>query len=270
MLTDFFHLVENQFFTSVKTFRSDNGFEFCNTLYSNLFKTKGIIHQNSCVHTPQQNRVVESKYRHLLDVARALRFQANIPLRFLGDCILTITYIINRLPSTILNEKYPYEIFHGKPLSFDHIKSLGCLNYATKPDFHDKFTSKSILVVFMGDAPIQKGYKVYDIEVKMFLVISDVVFKEKVFPFKHPKSNFLDGSDSIPSCPTSDIFPTSDVQSTVPPSSCVDPLALPDDSFSSPDSSPRSSSSSPATHTSSPYPSSAGPAARTSLSPFAN
>ena len=47
-----------------------------------LFFSFGIIHQTLCVYTPQQNGVVERKHRHLLEVSRALRFQASLPIKF--------------------------------------------------------------------------------------------------------------------------------------------------------------------------------------------
>ncbi|XP_075102906.1 uncharacterized protein LOC107764446 [Nicotiana tabacum] len=112
-----------------------------------------------------------------------------------------------RLPSVILHGKLPYEIFHGKPPIFSHIRTLGCLCYATKPDFHDKFTPKSVPGVFMGYATTQKGYRIYDIEANKFIVSRDVVFHENLYPFKHPRSKFLATYD--PSSTSSPFFPNS-------------------------------------------------------------
>ena len=51
-LEDFVVFIQTQFETGIKVVRSDNGTEFVMT---NFFSNKGIIHQTSCVNTPQQN-----------------------------------------------------------------------------------------------------------------------------------------------------------------------------------------------------------------------
>ena len=47
--------------------------------------------------------------------SRALRFQGDLPVRFQGDCVLTAAYIINRLPTRLLDNKKLYEM-HMTPL----------------------------------------------------------------------------------------------------------------------------------------------------------
>jgi transposase InsO family protein len=77
ILINFYNMIETQHHS-----RSDNGTEFTNMSIQTFFKQKGIIHETSCVATPQQNARVERKHRHILNIARALRFQANLPLHF--------------------------------------------------------------------------------------------------------------------------------------------------------------------------------------------
>jgi len=47
-----------------------------------FYAQKGIIHQTTCVETPEQNGIAERKHQHLLNVTRALLFQAQLPLNF--------------------------------------------------------------------------------------------------------------------------------------------------------------------------------------------
>ncbi|GJT80365.1 putative RNA-directed DNA polymerase [Tanacetum coccineum] len=80
-ITVFYNLIENKFKSKIKVFRSDNGTEFVNQSVTKLCFDKGIIHQTSYVYTSQQNRIVERKLMHLLNVYRSLMFQGGIPLR---------------------------------------------------------------------------------------------------------------------------------------------------------------------------------------------
>ncbi|RDX81183.1 hypothetical protein CR513_38179, partial [Mucuna pruriens] len=79
--------------------RSDNGTEFVNLKFSKFLKDNGVVHELTCVNTPQQNEVAERKNCHLLEVARALLFQMPVPNIYWGEAVLTTTYLINRLPT---------------------------------------------------------------------------------------------------------------------------------------------------------------------------
>jgi len=127
-------MVRTQFEEIVWKVRSDNGKEFTNGLLRTYFRKNGILHETSCVDTPQQNGRVEQKNRHVLNVARALRFQGSLPLKFWGECMPATTYVINRTPKT------PYEVLHGVKPSYNHIKVFGCLCYAHNHELdRDKF-----------------------------------------------------------------------------------------------------------------------------------
>lgn len=75
---DFHTMVVNQFGAKVKIFRSDNGSEFFEGNSLDCLCNQGIVHQTTCVGTPQQNGVSERKNRHVLKVTRALMLQMNV------------------------------------------------------------------------------------------------------------------------------------------------------------------------------------------------
>ncbi|GJZ72106.1 putative RNA-directed DNA polymerase [Tanacetum coccineum] len=108
----------------------------------------------------------------------------NIPKSFWGECILTATYIINRLPSKVIGNKTPYEVIFDKKPDYDLMRVFGCLVYfkSNEPK-GDKFEVRGRPGVFLGYLQGTKGYKVFDIENRKIMVSRDVKFHENHFPF---------------------------------------------------------------------------------------
>ncbi|KAJ8633298.1 hypothetical protein MRB53_026634 [Persea americana] len=200
-LRDFITMISRQFEKNVKIVRSDNGTEF--TCLKGYFAEHGILHQTSCTGTPQQNGRVERKHRHILNIARALRFQAHLPIEFWGECVLTAGYLINRTPSVLLDGKTPYEILYGQVPTYKHIRIFGCLCYVhDRNRDKDKFASRSRKCIFVGYPFGKKGWRLYDLERGDFFVSRDVVFIETEFPYAD--TNISDSS--VPKNEVTDMY----------------------------------------------------------------
>jgi hypothetical protein len=150
-----------------------------------FLKSKGIIHQKSCVETPQQNGVVEGKHQHILNVARSLSCHSHIPLTMWNFSVQQAVHIIDILPTPLLKSKSSYEILFNKPPpTFLHLKVFGCLSYATTLQARrTKFNPRARKAIFLGYKDGTKGYISYDLNTYDFFVSRNVIFYETCFPF---------------------------------------------------------------------------------------
>ncbi|GJW42524.1 putative RNA-directed DNA polymerase [Tanacetum coccineum] len=194
-------MIKVQFEKQIKRVRCDNGGEFTSNDMLEFYNENGILLETSCPHTPQQNGVVERKHRHLLVTARALRTGANLPKRFLGECILTTTYVINCLPSKVIKNKTPFELIWNEKPDYDFLKVFGCLVYFKNTDTKgDKFEERGKPGFFLGYPPRTKGYKILNLETRNIIVSRDVDFHEENFPLKNVQGNNESGTEGLIIC----------------------------------------------------------------------
>lgn len=104
---NFHKLVERQFQTPLLEFQSDWGGEF-RTVH-NYLKEQGVHHRITCPHTHQQNGTVERKIRHVVDTCLALLAHSSVPKRFWNFAMSTAVFLINRLPTSVLQNISPYQ-----------------------------------------------------------------------------------------------------------------------------------------------------------------
>ena len=110
VIPNFHSMVQNQFGVQIKSFTTNNARHYFYQILSPYFQSQGILHDSSCVNTPQQNGVAERKNGHLLNTTQALLFQGNAPKSYWGEAVLIATYLINRIPSRVLDNKSPIEV----------------------------------------------------------------------------------------------------------------------------------------------------------------
>lgn len=76
-----------------------------------LFSYPWCYHHTTCPRTSEQNGIAEPKNRHLLEVTCALLFQMKVPKVFWANALLTAAYLINRLPTIVLDFQWPIKRF---------------------------------------------------------------------------------------------------------------------------------------------------------------
>ena len=98
----FYAKIPYQFNAKLFVFRTDNAREYLDSSFQQFLESRGIIHQTSCVCTPQQNGIAERKNGLIIAIACALMLQMNVPKLFWGDAVLIAIYLLNQMPSLIL------------------------------------------------------------------------------------------------------------------------------------------------------------------------
>ncbi|KAE8657094.1 hypothetical protein F3Y22_tig00116997pilonHSYRG00993 [Hibiscus syriacus] len=151
-------MVETQFSLSIKAVQSDWGGEYRN--WTAELTHTGILHRVTCPHSSEQNGVVECKHRHLIELALVLLAQASLPIKFWSYAVTTTAYLINRLPSKVLNNISPFEkLFHKKP-DYTTMCVFGCRCFPHLREFQPhKLMPRSQECTFLGYSSQHKAAK---------------------------------------------------------------------------------------------------------------
>jgi len=175
-----------------KFIRSNNGPEF---LLPDFYASKGIIHQRSCVETPEQNGRVERKHQHILNVGRALLFQSKLPNIFWCYAVLHSVFLTNRVSTPLLKNKSPYQVLYDYLPDIHSFKVFGCLCYASTLQAHrTKLQSRAKKYIFLGYKSGFKGSVLFDLDSRKIFVSRNVVFRELILPYSSSSPSPQTGS----------------------------------------------------------------------------
>ena len=176
--------MENLLSTKIKYFQSDGALELTKGAFKFVLVDCGIIPRISCPHTQQQNGIVECRHRHITELGLSLMFHSSMPKPYWLKAFSTVAYLINRLPTSVLNSTSPYEVFFNTRLDYSQLRTFGCACYPyLGPYKHDKLSPKSILCVFLGYSTHSKGYRCLDPKIGRIYTSRHGVFDESIFPF---------------------------------------------------------------------------------------
>lgn len=212
-LTQFIHfktMVELQFNCKIKGVQSDGGGEF--KPFTKYLTELGIVHRFTCPYTHHQNGIVERKHRHIVETGLALLAHSKLPLKYWDHAFVTAAYLINRMPSSSLQNQSPYSILMQKPPDYSSLRVFGCACFPfLRPYNSHKLAFRSQECIFLGYSSVHKGYKCLATDGNIYLS-KDVLFHESRFPYLdlfHPSTSSTSSNMSwLPSAASPPIIPT--------------------------------------------------------------
>ncbi|GJZ73096.1 retrovirus-related pol polyprotein from transposon TNT 1-94 [Tanacetum coccineum] len=143
-------LVENQTGRTVKKLRTDNGLEFCNREFKQLYIESGIARHLTVVGTPQQNGLAERMNRTLMDKVRSIE------------------------------KNTPMEMWSGHPSDYGMLRTFGCVAYSHIKQ--GKLEPRAVKCILLGYPKGVNGCILYrlDNESPKIVTSRNMVFNESV------------------------------------------------------------------------------------------
>nr|GEW09758.1 hypothetical protein [Tanacetum cinerariifolium] len=113
--------------------------------------------------TPQQNGIVKSKNRTLIEAARTMLADSLLPIPFWAKAVNTTCYVQNRVLVTKPHNKTPYELLHGRTPSIGFMRPFGCpVTILNTLDSLGKFDGKVDEGFLVGYSVSSKSFRVFN------------------------------------------------------------------------------------------------------------
>ena len=178
-VVEFLTEVATQTGNVVKVFRTDKGSEFINQVVKSELIRLGIVHENSCRMTPEQNGRIERDNRTVVELARTMMISSEASKDLWAEAAHTAVYILNRTGKSHDGNKTPYEVWHKKKPDLRYFRAFGTIAYVHVPKqtHPDKWDAKGKKGMLIGYEDHQKGYRVYFKDSRTIDISKDVLFK---------------------------------------------------------------------------------------------
>lgn len=174
-IIEFTELCKTQKGSKPKVFHTDRGGEYVNNDVQNYLKSQGIKYEYTPPRTPQLNGIAERKNRTLVEMARCMLYDANLPNKFWAEAISTATYIQNRIITKGTNIT-PYEIWNKVKPNLKHLAVFGsnCFVKVNDPSRKklDFSSTKMILLGFDNNL----SYRCYNPDSQKVIFTRDIRF----------------------------------------------------------------------------------------------
>ena len=86
-----------------------------------------------------------------MEVVRSMMFHMKVPKYFWGDALVAACYLINRIPTKVLDDLSPFEVLNQSKPHIEHLRVFGCVCFVLVPgEQRNKLEPKSIKAMFIG------------------------------------------------------------------------------------------------------------------------
>ncbi|CAI7783340.1 unnamed protein product [Closterium sp. NIES-53] len=174
-------LVERQAKKSVLMLRSDRGGEFLGKEFTDFVDGKGIVHDLTCLYTPQQNGMAEREMRMAVESVRTMLLHMGVQHHWWHLALRQAVWVRNCLErSTTPPGTTPYQLLTGKKPDLTLARVWGCMVQFMVPEQQrgGKLAPKACWGLHLGVSPKSKGWEVLDLTDNKVVTSIEVIFYE--------------------------------------------------------------------------------------------
>ncbi|XP_016498615.1 uncharacterized protein LOC107817324 [Nicotiana tabacum] len=155
---EFKETVKGELDSRIRRLRTDNGGEFISDKFLSFCRQHAIKRDLTCTDTPQQNGVAERKILHLTETCKSWLHAKNFTKALWAEGMKCAVYVINKMPLSQNNMKFPYELMFGEKPSVKHLRVFGSICYVHISDSQrSKLDAKARKCIFVGYDERKKG-----------------------------------------------------------------------------------------------------------------
>ena len=152
--------VEKQRNVPIKALQSNCGGEYLSKAFDQHLKKKGTIRRLTVHDTPEQDGVSERLNRTVVERARSMLFDSQLPKRCWAEAVSHAVWLKNRTSTCALpGNKTPHDMVHGEPPNMSNIRQFGCKAWVLlEAKDQSKLDAKVDEGRFVGYDDESKGY----------------------------------------------------------------------------------------------------------------
>ncbi|KAJ0474222.1 putative RNA-directed DNA polymerase [Helianthus annuus] len=112
-------------------------------------------------------------------------FNAHVPASFWVDAFTSATYVINRVPTPLLENKSPFQILFDQVPNYSNFRVYGCRVFPYLRDYaKHKLEPRSLPCIFLGYSTSYKGFRCLDPSTNRVFISRLARFNKSSFPFQ--------------------------------------------------------------------------------------